>query len=93
MSHIYQEFKIAFDAQKDFVQDEDDGALDFLFEDLVEKKRAQTSNTTWKQEMDLYKSLPRLEKKGDPLQWWQLNINQLPTLCMNYFCCIFSSFH
>lgn len=57
-------------------------AFNLLFEDFEQIERAQTPLQVWTQEINFYQTMPRLEGKGDPLDWWKFNQKQLPNLSM-----------
>jgi len=78
---LSKEFKTIFDSPEHKPELQNDvNSLDYLFEDLKEKTRNITATPAWKQEMDIYKSLPRPNSRSDPLQWWKIHNAQLPVL-------------
>lgn len=61
-----------------------------LFEDLTETERARTPLQIWNQEINFYQTMPRLEGKGNPLDWWKFNQKQLPNLSKMLFHTLFN---
>jgi hypothetical protein len=60
--------------------DDDNDIFGGLFGTTTSKTRKLTPLQTWKQDINLYQSLPKAPPKADPLLWWKNNQFQFPTL-------------
>jgi len=74
---LQAEFVDAFRA--DATEDDEDDYLGGIFGTTNTKTRKLNPLQVWKQDINLYQSLPK-SHKADPLLWWKANQSQFPNL-------------